>query len=371
MKHSLLFLLVLLVQVSSNAQQPPWKSPLKIAWSSDGKTFGNAEIFQDSSGVPCVIRWKGDTLIAAFQWFRSPQNTPTWDRVAVKFSYDAGQSWTPPTPIVVNGLPANFQRPFDPTLTLIAGDSLRLYFSSSNGLPMGGLSEIVNCYSAKSQDGVHYTFEPGARTDQPLKPLIDPAVAFFNNSWHYTAPIGAPQEGAYHYVSPDGLYFSQVANIPSDNQHNWTGNFMLNNATELRFYGSGPLIWYNSSVNGGQWNGFVATNMVGGDPSVLRIAPTNYLMVYVGMPYTTGLADRPSLLNQGIVFPNPAENVLHVLTGEKVAEYDFSIYNTVGALVLHGHTTANSIAIAGLPGGAYLLQLSKGNEHRVLRFLKN
>ncbi len=117
MKKTLLPLFVLLfTSALAKAQSPPWQNPLRMALSSDGKTFDAPTIFQDSSGVPCVIRWKGDTLICAFQWFRLPQNTPSWDRVAVKFSYDGGLSWTAPTPIVVNGLPANYQRPFDPAV---------------------------------------------------------------------------------------------------------------------------------------------------------------------------------------------------------------------------------------------------------------
>src|SRR5437016_10765108 len=94
----------------------PWKNPLMITWSADGTTFGAPAIFQDSSGVPSVIRWHGDTLIAAFQWFRLPNPSASWDRVSVKFSYDKGVNWTQPVPIVVNGLPPAFQRPFDPTL---------------------------------------------------------------------------------------------------------------------------------------------------------------------------------------------------------------------------------------------------------------
>ena len=103
-------LLILLFIMSNEVMSQghfPWENPLKMAWSSDGITFNQQAVFQDSSGVPSAIRWKGDTLICAFQWFRQPKNTPTWDRVAVKFSYNKGVSWTSPKPIVVNGLPAN------------------------------------------------------------------------------------------------------------------------------------------------------------------------------------------------------------------------------------------------------------------------
>jgi hypothetical protein len=371
MKFQLLLTFNLLVATCSIAQNPPWENPLNLAWSSDGKIFGTPSVFQDSAGVPSVIRWKGDTLIAAFQWFRLPQNTPSWDRVAVKFSYDAGQNWTPPVPIVVDGIPANYQRPFDPTLVVFGGDSLRIYFSSSVGIPMGGLNATVNTYSAKSHDGVHYSFEPNARVDHPTTKVIDPAVIYFNNGWHFTAPIGAPQEGAYHYVSPDGLNFSPVPNIPSDNQHNWTGNLMLNNATELRFYGSGPLIWYNASSNGGQWNGFVHTNIQGGDPSVLQVSTNIYLMVYVGPPNSTGLEEAVPEEGLAIVYPNPARDFLHLFSSDNLQEYDYGIFRLNGQLVNNGHSNQNSVDLGKIPSGVYLLNVRTKYNSQYFKFFKN
>src|SRR6478736_2775834 len=147
----------------------PWERPLKMAWSKDGTNFDKFTIFQDSSGVPSFIKWKGDTLVCVFQWFRLPKNSMTWDKVAVKFSYDAGITWTKPAPIIVNGIPGNYQRPFDPTLAVVSKTSLRIYFSSSNGMPIGGLDGSVNTYSAISTNGITYTFENNPRFDQPSK----------------------------------------------------------------------------------------------------------------------------------------------------------------------------------------------------------
>lgn len=70
-------------------------------------------------------------------------------------------------------------------------------------MPVGGLNEIVNTYSAISDDGIHYTFEPGARFDHAVRPVIDPAVIYFRNEWHYAAPTGAPQDGPIHAESND------------------------------------------------------------------------------------------------------------------------------------------------------------------------
>lgn len=270
--------------------RPPWENPLRIAWSSDGLNFTNDAIFQDSSGVPCALKWKGDTLACVFQWFRQPRNSPTWDRVAVKFSYDAGKTWTTPVPIKIEGLPQNYQRPFDPTLVATNKDSLRIFFSSSNGLPSNGLDSTINTYSALGTDGINYRFEPNPRFDHPTKQVIDPAVAFFKGTWHYAAPAGAPQDGAYHGVSSNGVNFTSKNNYPSDNAHNWTGNFAVENGDELRFYGSGASVWFNTSQDGYTWANYQNTNLKGGDPSIVKLAPNNYMAIYVGQPYN-GQAD--------------------------------------------------------------------------------
>lgn len=314
MKKTLLILLLFQTGLHLAAQtNPPWRNPLMIAHSNNGSFFSTPEIFQDSAGVPSAIRWKGDTLICVFQWFRQPENSATWDRVAVKFSVDNGQHWTTPVPIAVAGLPASYQRPFDPTLALLPDGRLRLYFSSSAGPPPNGLDASVNTYSAISTDGVHYSFEPGARVDHPDNRVIDPAVIYFNNSWHFAAPIGAPQAGVYHYVSPDGLNFSPVPMLSSDAKHNWTGNYLVVSPQELRFYGAGMgIIWYNKSTNGGVWSGYQTTNLFGGDPTAVKLADNNFLAIYVGQPYSTPAPEEVADATGFDVTPNKDGTALFI-----------------------------------------------------------
>lgn len=330
-KFRILFLLLGLLAHAQN--QGPWNSPLRMAWSIDGISFGPSSIFQDSSGVPSLIRWKGDTLITAFQWFRQPNPSPSWDRVAVKFSYDKGITWTEPVPIVIPDLPAQHQRPFDPTLVKLGGDSIRIYFSSSVGMPMPGGDSIINTYSAVSIDGIHYSFEPGARVDVSDKKVIDPAVIRFNNLWHFTAPIGAPQDGAYHFISNDGLNFNRVSDIGSDNQHNWTGNLMVENGTEIRFYGAGSSLWYNRSSDAGVWQGYTPLNLQGGDPSVLKIEDSNYLIVFVGPPYA--ISTHPDFQAQDFsVYPNPVNQKLTLGFESFKPGYTWHLYNSQGQQVM-------------------------------------
>ena len=371
-KYLLCTLWLQLLSISCIGQgSPPWNNPLNIAWSSDGITFNSPIVFQDSSGVPSVIKWKGDTLIAAFQWFRLPKPSPSWDRVATKFSYDNGLTWTQPIPVVVNGLPANYQRPFDPTLTVFGNDNIRMYFSSGNGVPVGGLDSTINTYSAKSSDGINFFFESGPRVDKPVNPVIDPAVVYFNTGWHYLAPIGSPQQGAYHCVSPDGLNFTPVPNIPSDNSHNWTGNFTIVSHTELRFYGSGMRIWYNSSPNGGIWSGYVNTNIQGGDPAVVKISENKYLMVYVGQPYKASIMNIKIDLQTIQIFPNPVKNIISIKADAKLVGTTYIIYDNTGKSLLSGRITSENttIELGNLPGGIYLFSIGD-NMKQTFRVLK-
>lgn len=372
MKKRRYILFAILCLTAKLYSQQPWNRPLKMAWSNDGITFNPPTLFQDSSGVPSVIRWKGDTLICAFQWFRQPIGSLSWDRVAVKFSYDNGGSWTTPTPIVVNGLPTNYQRPFDPTLVVFATDSIRIYFSSSDGVPMGGLDSTVNAYSAKSNDGIHYTFEDFPRVDEASNRVIDPAVIQFKNGYHYISPIGSPQQGAYHYVSPNGIQFTKVPDIPSDNSHNWTGNYMLNDTNELRFYGAGGAgIWYNSTPNGGVWNGYVNTNIQGGDPSVVRLSTNNYLMVYVGESYATEIPDN-SIMEGLFIYPNPTRRYMHVEVDSKLWQSKYRLQNMNGKTVLSGMIESKNTVmdLVNLAEGIYLLYVGN-NQMLPVKVIKN
>lgn len=368
--------LLSLYATTAIAQAGPWNNPLMMARSADGRFFNSATIFQDSSGVPSAIRWKGDTLICALQWFRQPVGSPSWDRVAVKFSYDAGLHWTAPTPIVIAGFPSDYQRPFDPTLVAIAGDSIRVYFSSSRGRPQG-LDSTVNTYSAVSADGIHYTFEPTPRVDHPTRRVIDPAVIFFNGTWHFAGPIGAPQEGAYHYTSTNGLLFSRQSNYPSDNSHNWTGNFLVDGDASLRFYGSGPQIWYNTSADGFAWSGYVNTNVQGGDPTVVKLSASNYLIIYVGKPYQTGVAlqehEIPATFTLEQNYPNPfnPSTVIsfQLSVNRHVTLKVFDVNGREVATLVDGEMMAGNHIVTFTPhdlaGGFYFYKITAGKFSRI------
>lgn len=187
-------------------------------------------------------------------------------------------------------MPQDFQRPFDPAITITDGRRYRLYFSCGPR-PRPGMKGRINTCSAISFDGVSYVFEAGVRFGDSTGRAIDPTVTRFNDVWHYIAPRRSPEEGAFHATSIDGLAFTPHADIPSDNTHNWTGNMMLD-GFGLRFYGSSPNnVWWSSSTNGMDWSSFTGTNVRGGDPATLRLTDGRYVMISVGPPRISRVDD--------------------------------------------------------------------------------
>jgi hypothetical protein len=357
--------ILLLITVNAFAQgEPPWRRPLKICTSSDGQSFTNIRTFQDSAGVPCILRLQSGILISAFQWFRQPVGSATWDRVAVKFSSDNGITWTEPQPITVNGLPQNFQRPFDPTLVNTDDGRIRIFFSSGLNLV---LDTSINTYSAVSDDGINYSMDSGFRFSLPDKPVIDPAVIRFRGLWHLVNPV-TMGTGAYHNISGDGLNFTRVQDIASDMAHSWIGNFMIRDTSELRFYGSGGMIWYSTSPNGGQWSSFINTNVQGGDPAALKLSETNYLMIYTGPPYPNAIGESGSLPEEfslGQNYPNPFNPTTKISYKIKFTSYiEVNVFDISGKQVIslvNAKQSSGSYEVefdaADLPSGVYFYSL--------------
>jgi hypothetical protein len=253
----------------------PWTQGLKLCVGPDADHFGTPGPFVDQAGVVSLARRVNGQLVAVFQWF--PFADPVaFDRVAASFSTDGGRTWTAPKSLVFTGLPAGYQRPFDPTLTVMEDGGLRLYFTCS----APGPAPVNGFMSAVSTDGLTYAVEPGFRF-QPARGTVDCAVLRWNGQWHLISPIGAPQEGAYHAVSSDGLAFTRLADIPSVNSANWTGNLVAVDGA-LRFYGS-PL-WRSSTLDGLAWSAPVSLGIQGGDPAVVEAEPGRWLLAFTGPP---------------------------------------------------------------------------------------
>ncbi len=261
-------------------QGGPWNNDLKMRISDGGKPFGEETTFVRAAGVPSLTRDRKGRLIAAFQWF--PQDRQeAWDRVATSISEDNGKTWSAPKPIVVDGLPNGYQRPFDPTLVVTGTGNIRIYFTSSKPGQMGP-NGVTGIYSAVSSDGVNFKFEPGARLAVMDRRVIDCAVHKLGDTWHMIAPIGRPEDGAYHATSKDGLEFTRTENIKSEDGANWTGNLVAA-SPGMCFYGSSNRgLWWSYSAEGKSWTRPTFLNVMGGDPAVVNGADGRVIMIYVG-----------------------------------------------------------------------------------------
>jgi hypothetical protein len=204
-------------------------------------------------------------------------------------------------------------------------------------------------------------------------------VIYFNGAWHYCSPVGAPQEGSYHYTSSDGLTFAPQAIYPSDNTHNWTGNYLLDGNSTLRFYGSGPQIWYNTSPDGFTWSGYISTNVQGGDPTVMKLSSTNYLLIFVGQPYQTGVEEyeQPGTFALFQNYPNPfnpSTTIRYALPHTSFVT--LTVYNTLGQQIaqlvnqqLHGGSHDAVFRVDGLAGGVYLYRIQAGSFSKVQKMV--
>ncbi|MBX7223775.1 MAG: glycoside hydrolase [Blastocatellia bacterium] len=287
-----LLLMGIFPHVTCFAQQPPpqnggpWLQDLLISNSSDGSQFGQASLFTKAGGVPSVIRDAKGRLVAVFQWFpRDRELQAAFDRVGVQLSTDQGQSWSTPQAVQIQGFPADYMRPYDPTLTLLSDGRLRMYFTS--GVNVGGPGSLSAIYSAVSSDGITYQFEPGKRFGIENQGIFDCAALWLNGKCHLYTPL-TPNRGAYHAVSDDGLNFTRMSDIPSVGNVNWTGN-LVEYGTGMRFYGTASGqggIWWTTSTDGFTWTNPVFTGTSGGDPAVVQVG-NQLLMISVGPPSTT------------------------------------------------------------------------------------
>ncbi len=267
----------------------PWNNSLELTWmDGEGEVLSEGETLVEAGGVPSLIEDSEGRLIAAFQWFDC-EDAETFDKVAVSFSEDQGESWSDPEPIEIANFPEGYQRPFDPTLVLLEDGRIRIYYTS-NSKGMSTFGPDTNIYSALSEDGIHYTFEEGERFDLEEDAAFDSAVGYWNGLWHLTTPKndGVPSSGeAHHGTSEDGLAFEVLDPIQLEEKMNWTGNFLAK-ADGLYFYGTpGPNSkgnWFTKTEDGETWSPAEIMESSAGDPGVVCIEEDRCLAIGVSMP---------------------------------------------------------------------------------------
>jgi len=263
------------------------------------------------SGVPTITRMKDGRLIAAHQYF--PKDDPAgFDKVAVRFSEDEGRTWTEPRVIQVIGLPEGMRFPFDPTLVTLGDGRVRLYFTSLRGRTFE--QDVPAIYSAVSNDGLRYAFEPGVRFSIAGRPVIDCAVVVHRDVFHLYAPdngtevapmgrgwnppdVTPPPLGTgYHATSKDGLQYTRAEDVHIGGSRRWLGNAQ-SDGESITFFGTaapgpggsqaGPPrggIWRATSRDGQSWKLLDDLRVPGADPGAVAAKDGAWIIVSTGPP---------------------------------------------------------------------------------------
>ena len=288
----------------------PWDNDIGVyRVDANGRVFSLATFAR--AGVSTIARLQDRRLIAAHQYFPEDSDAD-FDKVAVRFSPDEGQSWTPPQVVRLAGLPEGMRFPFDPTLVPLPDGRIRLYFTSLHGRRFDEDRPAI--YSAISTNGVDYVVEPGQRFGIDDRPVIDCAVALHDGVFHLYSPdngaqpqpgdrlpsdAARPREGVgYHATSRDGLTFTRADDVRVDGRRRWLGNAQ-SDGRAITFFGTGDPgtpgpgqprgpagggIWKATSRDGNSW-AVVSTLLIqGADPGAVASTDGAWIVTATGPP---------------------------------------------------------------------------------------
>lgn len=277
-------------------QTGPWQRDVLVFRTTADGNVTQVHIFE-RAGVPTMARLKAGRILAAFQHFPKDDER-NFDRVAVSFSSDDGATWSKPDPIVVEGMEQGLARPFDPTLVPLPDGKVRLHFTSNCSPRFEESTPAI--YSAVSDDGIHYKFEPGVRFAIEGRIVIDCAACLHNGTFHLIVPDNGtaadmqrdmlhhtpPRAGiGYHAISKDGLTFERVDDVKLDGNVRWLGN-MMSDGEKMTFVGTGNArpgsrsnLWMASSADGKTWRLQDAPATMGADPGAVAMKDGEWLII--------------------------------------------------------------------------------------------
>ena len=201
------------------------------------ETIDLDEIDVQSAGVPCFSYGPDGELIQMFQWFPNGDNSV--DFIARRVSTDQGETWSEIQGIQWSNGPTEHSTQADPSLVWFEDEDIwRLYFTcdidaNGPGLPV--------TYSAISNDALNFEWEDWETPRMSLEDsgLLDPSVIFFNEEYHFFAPVPGQSYGSIYATSSDGITFKRHDNINVDGRNDT--KFMGNPAVvndKLYFFGT-------------------------------------------------------------------------------------------------------------------------------------
>ncbi|MEM7202023.1 MAG: nucleoside transporter C-terminal domain-containing protein [Planctomycetota bacterium] len=252
--------------------------------SADGAQFRPAGPFAfGARAASFAVDADGD-LLAVFEW--PADDLPAELRRLGLMRRGADGRWSRPRAVLLDGLPEALRAPFAPCLTALPDGRLRLYFSAHEAP-----QRAPAVWSAVSEDGARFAFEPGARLAVPDQALVDVAVARLGDTWHLYAPVrDGPPGRAHHATSADGRAFALGPEVSLGWGSPWRGSVVAApSAAELRFYGSG---FAARSTDGATWAplaGFAVTDGTVVDPGAVLLDDGGSVTALLALPGRPGV----------------------------------------------------------------------------------
>lgn len=263
------------------------KDKVYFTSTTDPKSWPVGTLIAEKSSVPDIIELtadignfkKGDLLVYAVD-FAKIQKVGS-ETLALVVSKDKGKTWSEKQTVAVTNK-LNKGAPVDPSVVQLSDGSLRLFYFGSEITSAGGdpasAESTHKVYSAKSNDGLNFDAELGARFE--ANDLTDPEVINYKDQWYMYYSLGQKSGLA---TSNDGLDFKEqklsggeVGGVP--------GAVVVDKS--VRLYGCGKGLGSalatdgvnfkkdSDDVLGGKVTGIVC------DPAVVHSSDGTYYIVY-------------------------------------------------------------------------------------------
>lgn len=254
--------------VKHQGKRGPGNNQLIVKISDNEEFDSEGEVIVNGGHVPSLIE-AGGNIFMYFQWFPS-DNKKWFDHIGVSVSKSTDLKWSEVRGVRFEGIPYDLQgrniRPMDPSPAALPNGKIRLYFTLEKVQPHDRIIGDSKIYSAISDDGFNFLFEPGVRFKINEVDLRDPAIVFFKNKWHLYVPDQRRRGTGYHAISVDGLTFTREKNVEIDTSGDWLGGATVSGDT-LYFFGT---VWKGYSSDGINWTAERSRGL-GPDPGVIKL----------------------------------------------------------------------------------------------------
>lgn len=212
---------------------------------------------------------------------------------------------------------------------------------------LSGKTKSTNFYTPSPNNGYNATPTGVGGWDLFVCSIYPPGI----NDLIWTGVIGGDKDDA------GGFFYTTEMAIDNSQQKLYLGS-MAAKPTSISYpvLGSSPTYTQNASSSSG---GFI-------DGSISRFDLTTIHSL-------VGIQEVQKIGNNVFVYPNPANDKLNVKITNFNDKYNFTVYNSLGQLVLSGKLSNydNSIDLTGLRTGMYFLELNNGKENLSAKFIKN